>query len=40
MSHHREVKATLRITNDGEVLSVWWTNPYTGDINIAEVIDQ
>lgn len=32
MSHHKDVKATLRITNDGKVLSVWWYNPYTNQL--------
>jgi len=31
MSHHKEVTATLRITNDGKVLSLWWENPYTNE---------
>ena len=33
MSHHKKVKATLRITNDGKVLSLWYVNPYTGMID-------
>ncbi len=37
MSHHKKVEATLRITNEGRVLSVWWTNPITGDLNSVNV---
>ena len=34
MSHHKKVKATLRITNEGEVLSLWFVNPYTGETEL------
>ena len=33
MSHHKEVTATLRITNEGKVLSLWYINPYTNDLD-------
>ena len=28
MSHHKKIIATVRITNDGEVLAIWFENPY------------
>ena len=40
MSHHKEVKATLRITNDGEVLSLWWNNPYTRKMQFISLEEQ
>lgn len=36
MSHHKEVKATLRITNEGRVLSLWFENPYTDELQYVE----
>jgi len=36
MSHHKTVEATLRITNEGKVLSLWWTNPITGKLEFCD----
>ena len=36
MSHHKKVEATLRITNEGKVLSLWFENPYTGQLQFVE----
>ncbi len=39
MSHHKEVGCTLRITNDGQILSYWFVNPYTDEmvfVNLEE----
>ena len=32
MSHHKHEIVTIRITNEGRILSYWFKNPYTGEL--------
>ena len=39
MTHHRQVETTLRISNDGYIVSAWFTNPKTGALVLVHLGD-
>jgi hypothetical protein len=40
MSHHREVDCTVRITNEGRILSYWFLNPITKKLVFVNTVEE